>query len=205
MPESDELSAKELKYFQAVSEIKVNTFFPVDEAMNALNFLWGESYDDLDLGDLDDLDLDLDLEDSDDLPEIEEEQVLSDKSLPDLDEDVLYQKSTGDEVDEQFSEPQFDVSRTQGGQIDWLIGFSDEFQKSVKKIDKRVKGRIYEAIEQISKSPVQQKGNTIKPLSAKLKGLWRYRVGDYRLVYMPDSKNRTVTLVVFSARGGAYQ
>jgi addiction module RelE/StbE family toxin len=88
--------------------------------------------------------------------------------------------------------------------INWLIGLSSEFKKSVKKVDKKLKGRILDAIETLSTDPVSPKGDTIKPLTKELAGLWRYRVGDFRLVYKPDSKNKQITLLTFSSRGSVY-
>ena len=88
---------------------------------------------------------------------------------------------------------------------DWLIGLSVEFMKSVRRVDKKLKGRVLEAIQLISKNPVDQKGDTIKPLSDQHKGLWRYRIGDHRLVYQPDNDKQQVTLLSFAPRSKVYQ
>ena len=87
---------------------------------------------------------------------------------------------------------------------EWFIGMSDEFTKSINKIDAKVRGRILQAISNIVKAPVTQKGNTVKPLTGEKKGLWRYRIGDYRLIYQPDLSSRHILLLSFSARSGAY-
>jgi mRNA-degrading endonuclease RelE of RelBE toxin-antitoxin system len=42
------------------------------------------------------------------------------------------------------------------------------------------------------------------PLDANLKGCWRYRIGDWRLVYRPDPRERTVVLLDFAPRDGIY-
>ena len=89
-------------------------------------------------------------------------------------------------------------------QKDWLISMSGEFLKSIKKADKKLKGRILDAISVLSKEPNKSQGNTVKPLTSEFKGLWRYRMGDYRLIYQPDGKNRTVKLLLFSPRSSAY-
>lgn len=86
-----------------------------------------------------------------------------------------------------------------------LIGLSGEFIKSIKKVDKKIKGRILEAIQLISKNPTMQKGDTIKPLADRFKGLWRYRIGDYRLVYRPDKDSQQITLLLFGPRSNIYQ
>jgi mRNA-degrading endonuclease RelE of RelBE toxin-antitoxin system len=60
------------------------------------------------------------------------------------------------------------------------------------------------ALADISRKPTIIKGDTIKPLSGDLKGLWRYRIGDYRLVYRPDETYQKVTLIAFDSRGSIY-
>ena len=87
---------------------------------------------------------------------------------------------------------------------DWLIGISPEFHKVTQHIDRKLQGRIFEAIGHISREPTTPKGDTVKPLTSDLKGLWRYRIGKSRLVYYPDSENRHITLVTFAGRGGVY-
>jgi mRNA-degrading endonuclease RelE of RelBE toxin-antitoxin system len=67
-----------------------------------------------------------------------------------------------------------------------MVIFSEDFIKSVAKIDKKLQGRILEALAKITEAPTTIIGDTVKPLSGDLKGLWRYRIGDYRLVYDPN-------------------
>ena len=76
---------------------------------------------------------------------------------------------------------------------------------SIKKMDKKLQGRILEAITKITLSPTTSSGDTIKPLTADLEGYWRYRIGDYRLIYKPVEKLREILLISFGSRGSAYQ
>ena len=87
---------------------------------------------------------------------------------------------------------------------EWLLGMSDEFVKAVQDMDRKLQGRILEAISYISAKPIEPKGDTVKPLTGEFKGLWRYRIGDYRLVYWPDAQNKHVVLVDFTSRAEAY-
>lgn len=87
---------------------------------------------------------------------------------------------------------------------DWYIGFSHEFVKSIAKTDRKKQGRILEAIGKIAASPTEVCGDTIKPLSGELAGLWRCRLGDDRLIYYPDSESKKVVLISFGPRGDAY-
>lgn len=87
---------------------------------------------------------------------------------------------------------------------DWLVGLTDDFVKSISDLDKKLQGRVLEAIAKITKDPVRPVGDTVKPLTGNSIGLWRYRIGDYRLIYQPDVKNSYIILISFQPRGGAY-
>jgi mRNA-degrading endonuclease RelE of RelBE toxin-antitoxin system len=81
---------------------------------------------------------------------------------------------------------------------------SPRFLKEIVPVDARLRGRILLAVAAICEAPLTAQGDTVKPLEKDLKGLWRYRIGDYRLVYRPDRDERRVTLMWFDSRGGAY-
>lgn len=87
----------------------------------------------------------------------------------------------------------------------WAVAFTPTFKKSIATVDKKLQGRVLAALSSLSESPVVAIGDTVKPLVGELKGLWRYRVGDYRLIYEPDLQRRLVVLLDFAARGGAYE
>ena len=75
---------------------------------------------------------------------------------------------------------------------------------SINRIDKKLQGRILEAITKLTLSPITSTGDTIKPLTGDLEGFWRYRIGDYRLIYKPVEKFREILLISFSSRGSVY-
>lgn len=106
--------------------------------------------------------------------------------------------------DESFRQAYAEGVRFSLRRPDWHFTLSDDFIKSVERIDRKLQGRVLEAITKIAQSPTTVVGDTVKPLTADLKGLWRYRVGDYRLVYALDIDTNHVTLLTFEARGGVY-
>jgi mRNA-degrading endonuclease RelE of RelBE toxin-antitoxin system len=81
---------------------------------------------------------------------------------------------------------------------------SSDFAKAVAKIDRKLQGRILEAVLEIAVNPVEAVGDTIKPLVGELKGCWRYRIADYRLIYSPDCETGNITLLAFASRSSAY-
>ena len=86
----------------------------------------------------------------------------------------------------------------------WYVGMSSEFTKSITGIDRKLQGRILQAISEITQDPTVLRGDTIKPLTGQLQGCWRYRLGDHRLVYSPDNSTGNVTLLAFASRGSIY-
>ncbi|HUW95203.1 MAG TPA: type II toxin-antitoxin system RelE/ParE family toxin [Anaerolineae bacterium] len=86
----------------------------------------------------------------------------------------------------------------------WDLGFTSEFSKAIANIDRKLQGRVLQALDYISSKPTVPRGNTVKPLSGEYEGLWRYRIGDYRLIYRPDTDNARVVLITVVSRGSAY-
>jgi len=87
---------------------------------------------------------------------------------------------------------------------EWRIGLSTVFRKAIGNLDKKLQGRILEAIASICDDPLTVQGDTKKPLEGNRKGLWRYRIGEYRLIYRPEADSSIVVLVDFIARSAGY-
>lgn len=87
----------------------------------------------------------------------------------------------------------------------WLISISNQFTKDIQNIDRKLQRRILIAIGTIYKDPTRPKGDIVKPLGSDFKGLWRYRIGYYRLVYHIDSESKHIILIAFASRGKKYE
>jgi mRNA-degrading endonuclease RelE of RelBE toxin-antitoxin system len=87
----------------------------------------------------------------------------------------------------------------------WLFGCSDDFQKNVLKYDAKLRGRVLTCIMKILNAPITPFGDTIKPLEGDKKGLWRYREGDYRILYLPDKSNLRIFFINIESRGEIYK
>ena len=86
----------------------------------------------------------------------------------------------------------------------WFLGMTAEFMTDIGPVDKKLQGRILGALTEIARDPITPKGDTLKHLTGGLKNCWRYRIGDYRLIYSPNSETGNVALLSFSSRGSAY-
>lgn len=62
----------------------------------------------------------------------------------------------------------------------WRIDFTKAADKALRKLDRQTAGRVLDELEEIAKlGDPRSRG---KALTGNLAGLWRYRVGDYRVV-----------------------
>lgn len=83
------------------------------------------------------------------------------------------------------------------------IDFSEKAVKQIKKLDKEVQKQIKKWKEEMQslESP-NQKG---KALKGNLKGLWRYRINDYRLICLNDDKKLTILCLEVGHRKEIYK
>lgn len=72
------------------------------------------------------------------------------------------------------------------------------------RLDSRLADRVLGAILEIACEPCKPRGNTIKSLQGSMRGMWRYRIEDYRLIYQLDMANDELILIAFENRGEAY-
>lgn len=87
----------------------------------------------------------------------------------------------------------------------WSIAFTPTFRKSIASVDRKLQGRVLAALSDLSETPIASQGDTKTPLVGQFKGLWRLRIGDYRLLYEPQVEKRLVVILDFSARSGVYE
>jgi len=87
---------------------------------------------------------------------------------------------------------------------EWTTYFTPSFKKDVASLDRKLAGRVMQAILDIASDPTGFYGDTQKPLSGPLKGQWRYRLGDYRVVYLPRPERFVIVFLRCSSRGEVY-
>lgn len=101
-------------------------------------------------------------------------------------------------------EPHEDAKEKSFKSTSWTLSLTNAFVKETKGIDRKLQGRILECLLDLINEPMTVRGDTCKPLSGKLAGLWRLRIGDARLIYKPDTCMHIVYCLSFSSRGEAY-
>ncbi len=85
---------------------------------------------------------------------------------------------------------------------------TDEFLNSINKLQKNDKFLIENRLKQYVYPQLRTEphfGINIKKLKGYSEGIWRYRIGNYRVFYMIDENDRLVMLLVIENRAKAYR
>jgi mRNA interferase RelE/StbE len=83
----------------------------------------------------------------------------------------------------------------------WIINFSEKASKELLKCPKNIQKTIMRAIRgRLSENPYRHKA-----LSGDLKGYYRLRVANYRVVYSVREKELTVLIITIDVRSKVYK
>ena len=85
----------------------------------------------------------------------------------------------------------------------WRIRFFKEADKSLRKLDRQVSARILDELEEVSR--LDDPRTRGKALVGNLAGLWRYRVGDYRVVCDIEDEVLVILVVGVAHRSSVYR
>lgn len=84
----------------------------------------------------------------------------------------------------------------------WEIFYLPRAEKALRKLDRQTARRIDDALSRLAQS--EQPATSCKALSGPLTGLWRYRVGDYRVIIDIDRGNVSIVAVDLGHRSEIY-
>jgi len=85
----------------------------------------------------------------------------------------------------------------------YKIAETKEFQKNIKKLDSKIYIKIKNIVyPQLKSNPFF--GTNIKKLKGELEGVYRYRIGNYRLFYIIEDEKVLVIVTSISHRQSAY-
>jgi mRNA interferase RelE/StbE len=86
--------------------------------------------------------------------------------------------------------------------LSYRILWNTKALDSLKELDKPVRKRIFDKVnDYVSQDPT----NIGKPLKDKLSGFWRYRFGDYRIIYTVDFEKQVITVLEAGHRKDIYK
>ena len=84
------------------------------------------------------------------------------------------------------------------------IAETKEFRKKIRKLDPKLYDKIHFIVyPQLRANPFF--GTNIKKLKGELEGLYRYRIGSYRLFYLIEEDKVIVIVTSIAHRQGAYK
>ena len=76
--------------------------------------------------------------------------------------------------------------------LEYTIDYAEDVEDSMKKFPKRDRKAIYDKIDDLKNDP---RPNGVEPLKGTWKGLYRIRVGNYRVIYVVQDKKLLIYLV----------
>ena len=86
--------------------------------------------------------------------------------------------------------------------LPWQSSYTNRFRRDVRGHMSEFT-RIGQATLDICRDPIAPRNKNIKPLDGSER--WRYRLGDYRIVYWPDKREQRVVFERFGPRGDVYK
>ncbi len=84
----------------------------------------------------------------------------------------------------------------------WEVLLTKPAEKTFDKSKPDMQKRLARGLDELEQNPLY--GPNIKPLTGQLKGLFRYRVGTWRIIYRIHREEKTVEIIAILPRGDAY-
>ncbi|HAH52324.1 MAG TPA: type II toxin-antitoxin system mRNA interferase toxin, RelE/StbE family [Balneola sp.] len=85
----------------------------------------------------------------------------------------------------------------------WKVEFDDRARKELRKLDKQTQDRILKWLR-TNLATEEDPRRTGKSLKGRMKGLWRYRVGDYRIVSQIQDEQILILIIRIGHRRDVY-
>ena len=119
---------------------------------------------------------------------------------------VWQPRHLGDDVREivRGGNPDRSPNTERGDARKWTFTLAREFRRDLRR-QPQLLDRVIRAVMEVCDSPMSARDNTVKPLRNALRGMWRYRVGDFRVVYHPNRDGRIVNFLGVKPRSDAYE
>ena len=88
--------------------------------------------------------------------------------------------------------------------MSWSIKVSSIAEKYFKKLDKKRRRKIKEKLLALSRQQDPLENTQVKALTGELKGFYRLRIGDYRIIFALLEEEKVIAVVNIFPRGNAY-
>ena len=88
--------------------------------------------------------------------------------------------------------------------MSWRIEVKPSAEKQYLRLDKPTRKRIKEALRELQDAERPLQHPRVRPLTGKLKGDCRVRVGGWRVLLTPDRESKVLYVYAILPRGDAY-
>ena len=88
--------------------------------------------------------------------------------------------------------------------MSWSIRVSSIAEKYFKKLDKKLQRKIQEKLRALSRQQNPLENVQVRALTGELKGFYRLRIGDYRIIFALLEEEKVIAVVNILPRGDAY-
>lgn len=89
--------------------------------------------------------------------------------------------------------------------MNWKVEIKPTALKYYHRLDNKTRDRIKEALVKLEKSDNPLLQENVRALTGELKGDYRLRVGDWRILFTPDRQSRIIYVYAILPRGEAYR
>jgi mRNA interferase RelE/StbE len=86
----------------------------------------------------------------------------------------------------------------------WRIEVKPSAEKQYLKLDRKMRQRVKGALQELEKQPKPLFSPDVRQLTGKLKGDFRLRVGQWRVLFTPDKEKKVLYVYAIIPRGDAY-
>ena len=88
--------------------------------------------------------------------------------------------------------------------MSWAVEVKPTAEKQYRKLDKKTRARVLESLRELERLENPLLHQNMRPLTGELKGDWRLRVGDWRVLITTRGDTQTIYVYALLPRGGAY-
>jgi len=85
--------------------------------------------------------------------------------------------------------------------MSWTVKVSSRAEKRIRKLGRTQRKRVIEALRVLEQTENPRDDKDVRPLSGELRGLFRLRVGDYRVIFSLLTKEKPIAVVTVAPRG----
>jgi mRNA interferase RelE/StbE len=88
--------------------------------------------------------------------------------------------------------------------MSWRVEVLPGAEKKYRKLDKKTRSRILDALRVLEQAENPFLHPDVRALTGELKGSWRMRVGEWRILFEPRGESKSLRIYSILPRGNAY-